>query len=126
MRRRFLLNITPPLEFVKVRSIIYADSQIVQDKILVFDVKQNQAIVNGDNPVVGRGTVTGSWQFELLTTEGLKAVTVRYNCWTVSNGDVWIKEVALTPDNPVFSSGSIRCSSRNLLNFNSSIKTVQI
>lgn len=125
MRRRFLLGITPP-EIVTVRSIIYADSRIVQDKILVFDVKQNQAIVYGDNPVVGKGTITGSWQFELLTTKGVKAVVVSYSCWTVSDGDIWGKGVALTPDNPVFSSGSIICNSLNLLNFNANIASVQI
>lgn len=132
MRRRFEVENTPPPPeitlpdiTVRVRSIIKSNGTIYQDKILEFSVKDGKATVRGNNPIVGNGDQRGEWSFELLTTEGIKSVTCTYSSWTVSNGDVWGREVTLTPSNRT-ASFNVRCSSLNLLNFNANIKSVEI
>lgn len=120
------LKIPPPIpEIVRVRSIIKSNGKTYQDKVLEFDVEQGKAIVYGDNPIVGSGSQSGEWQFELLATEGIKSVTCQYSSWTISNGSVWTKEVVLTPSDRT-ASFTVGCSSANLLNFNANIKSVEI
>lgn len=119
-------KIPPPIpEIVRVRSIIKSNGKTYQDKVLEFDVEQGKAIVYGDNAIVGSGSQRGEWQFELLTTEGIKSVTCQYSSWTVSHGSVWTNEVVLTPSNRI-ASFTVNCSSANLLNFNANIKNVEI
>lgn len=127
MRRRFEVENTPPLPdiTVRVRSIIKSNGTTYQDKVLEFSVKEGEPTVWGDNPIVGKNSQRGEWSFELLTTEGIKSVTCGYSSWTVSYGDVWEREVTLTPSNRT-ASFTVDCSSLNLLNFNANIKSVEL
>lgn len=127
MRRRFEVETTPPLPdiTVRVRSIIKSNGTTYQDKVLEFSVKDGKPTVYGDNPIVGTSTQRGEWSFELLTTEGIKSVTCTYSSWTISYGDVWEREVTLTPNNRT-ASFAVQCSSLNLLNFNAYIKSVEV